>query len=128
MKWNWNRTNDETSFNVTTVREDNKAPEECVTTATINQLYWDDMYEILVEYTRNQRRCHDLRYAMNISEEERNTIQWIWDGNVPQKYITSNGKALGKWINTQRTAKTDRLLHPKREARLHNLGLNWRCK
>ncbi|KAL7449002.1 hypothetical protein ACHAWC_001111 [Mediolabrus comicus] len=50
---------------------------------------------------------------------------WVWDGNVPTNYKTKCGKALGRWINNQRSEKAAGTLKDDREARLVSTGLKW---
>ena len=52
----------------------------------------------------------------------------IWDGNVPKGYKTPCGKALGKWINNQRSAKAKDTLKDDRKVRLTSTGLRWNMK
>merc|ERR1712238_550638 len=47
------------------------------------------------------------------------------DGNVPTMYKTKEGKALGRWINNQRSAKSKGTLKEDREQRLVSTGLKW---
>eukprot|EP00536_Pseudo-nitzschia_multiseries_P007419 jgi/Psemu1/195655/e_gw1.175.46.1 len=51
--------------------------------------------------------------------------EWIWDGNVPTTYKTTDGKALGRWVNNQRSAKSKGSLKEEREKRLVDAGLKW---
>jgi superfamily II DNA or RNA helicase len=44
------------------------------------------------------------------------------DANVPARYETADGFALGKWVNHQRTAWDNGDLDPERERRLEELG------
>jgi Helicase associated domain len=80
---------------------------------------WDSMLECLVEYA-NLRRAEE---TANLSEKDRET--WIWDGNVPTNYKSSDGKALGRWVNNQRSAKSKGSLKEDREQRLIDAGLKW---
>ena len=50
---------------------------------------------------------------------------WVWDGNVPTTYKTKDGKALGRWVNNQRSAKSKGNLKEDREKRLVDAGLKW---
>ncbi|KAL7513792.1 hypothetical protein ACHAXN_011057 [Cyclotella atomus] len=58
-----------------------------------------------------------------LTEEQK--ALWVWDGNVPTNYKTKCGKALGRWINNQRTSKTKGTLKDDREVRLVSTGLKW---
>lgn len=58
-----------------------------------------------------------------MTEEEKKA--WIWDGNVPTTYKTKDGKALGRWVNNQRSAKSKGSLKDEREHRLVDAGLKW---
>ena len=80
---------------------------------------WESMFDALVEY-REERRAEDTK---NMSEEAK--LQWTWDGNVPTNYKTKDGKALGRWINNQRSAKGKGNLKEEREERLVAAGLKW---
>ena len=51
---------------------------------------------------------------------------WFWDGNVPTRYKTPCGKALGRWIEGQRQVKAKDKMRDDREARLTSTGLRWR--
>ena len=53
---------------------------------------------------------------------------WIWDGNIPARYKTPCGKALGRWINNQLSAKAKDALKDDREVRLASTGLRWKMK
>lgn len=80
---------------------------------------WEEMYECLVLYVQEQRE----KETKNMSEEERE--RWEWSGNVPTMYKTKDGKALGRWINNQRSAKSKGSLKMEREVRLVRTGLKW---
>lgn len=87
------------------------------TSNTQSNQKWDEMFECLVEYVREQNAKH--------SGTMRGGKPWKWDGNVPTTYKTKDGKALGRWINIQRSAKTKGSLKPEREERLLSTGLKW---
>lgn len=87
------------------------------TSNTQSNQKWDEMFECLVEYVREQNTKH--------SGTMRGGKPWKWDGNVPTTYKTKDGKALGRWINNQRSAKTKGSLKPEREERLLSTGLKW---
>jgi len=57
--------------------------------------------------------------------DKRQKAEWIWDGNVPTSYKAPCGKALGRWINNQRSAKAKGTLKDDREVRLVSTGLKW---
>jgi hypothetical protein len=80
---------------------------------------WEEMFECLVNYVKEQK----AKETGGISEED--AIRWEWTGNVPTMYKTNNGKALGRWINNQRSAKSKGSLKPEREQRLVGTGLKW---
>ncbi len=98
-----------------------KTPSSTKTTsATIQaQQKWDEMFQCLVKFIEETReRC--TRH-MNAQQK----AKWIWDGNVPTSYKTPCGKALGRWINNQRSAKVKGTLKDEREVRLVSSGLKW---
>mmetsp|Transcript_33958 Transcript_33958/g.74487 ORF Transcript_33958/g.74487 Transcript_33958/m.74487 type:complete len:1402 (+) Transcript_33958:287-4492(+) len=78
---------------------------------------WDEMYDCLVAYVKEQYAKH--------SGSVKGGKAWKWGGNVPTTYKTRDGKALGRWINNQRSAKTKGSLKPEREKRLLSTGLKW---
>ena len=80
---------------------------------------WDSMFECLLEFV-DERKQEETKDA---SEEEKK--EWIWDGNVPTTYKTKDGKALGRWVNNQRSAKSKGVLKGDREKRLVDAGLKW---
>eukprot|EP00559_Dactyliosolen_fragilissimus_P002081 CAMPEP_0184868146 /NCGR_PEP_ID=MMETSP0580-20130426/29324_1 /TAXON_ID=1118495 /ORGANISM="Dactyliosolen fragilissimus" /LENGTH=1157 /DNA_ID=CAMNT_0027368839 /DNA_START=724 /DNA_END=4197 /DNA_ORIENTATION=+ len=80
---------------------------------------WDEMLDELMKYKEEQRE----KQINSLSEEEKK--EWVWDGNVPTMFKTKDGKALGRWINNQRSAKTKGNLKPERERRLLGTGLKW---
>jgi hypothetical protein len=71
---------------------------------------WDSMFETLEEYVRDKTR--------NGSK---------WDGNVPANYRTNHDppRALGRWINRQRSAFGKQKLKSEYESKLNELGLKW---
>jgi hypothetical protein len=79
---------------------------------------WDEMYECLLEFVEQQKV--DTR---GMSEKEKKEVEW--DGNVPTTYRTKDGKALGRWINNQRSAKHKGVLKKERELKLMGTGLKW---
>jgi len=84
-----------------------------------SQQKWDDMFECLVKFIEETR----AEATKDMSEEEKKA--WVWDGNVPTNYKTKCGKALGRWINNQRSAKAKGTLKDDREVRLVSTGLKW---
>jgi hypothetical protein len=71
---------------------------------------WDSMFETLEEY---------------VDEKTRNGAKW--DGNVPANYKTNHDppRALGRWINRQRSAYGKRKLKREYESKLKEIGLKW---
>lgn len=84
-----------------------------------SQQKWDDMFNYLVKFIEETRQ----EATKNMPEEKKKT--WVWDGNVPTNYKTKCGKALGRWINNQRSAKSKGTLKDDREVRLVSTGLKW---
>lgn len=71
---------------------------------------WDSMYETLVEYV-----------------EEKTKNGGKWDGNVNATFRTSHDppRALGRWINRQRSAYIKKNLKAEYASKLSALGLKW---
>jgi Helicase associated domain len=80
---------------------------------------WDSMFECLVEFI-NERREEE---TTGQSEEDKNA--WVWDGNVPTTHKAKDGKAIGRWVNNQRSAKGKGSLKGERLQRLESIGLKW---
>lgn len=80
---------------------------------------WDAMYECLLEFVEERR----AEATKGMTEAEKK--EWIWDGNVPTTHKTKDGKALGRWVNNQRSAKSKGALKDEREKRLVDAGLKW---
>ena len=80
---------------------------------------WDEMFECLKEYVREVK----IKETKGMSEDEK--LKWEWSGNVPTMYKTKDGKALGRWVNNQRSAKSKGTLKDERESRLLSTGLKW---
>jgi len=80
---------------------------------------WDGMYECLLQFIE-ERKTNETK---GLSEEEKS--RWVWDGNVPTNYKTADGRALGRWVNNQRSAKGKGTLKEERELRLVQSGLRW---
>jgi Helicase associated domain len=79
---------------------------------------WDEMFECLLEFVKEQTVD-----TTGMTEKERKEVEW--DGNVPTTYKTTDGKALGRWINNQRSAKHKGVLKKEREIKLMSTGLKW---
>jgi hypothetical protein len=84
-----------------------------------SQQKWDDMFECLVEFIEETRE----KSTRHMNEKQK--AAWVWDGNVPTSHKTRCGKALGRWINNQRSAKAKDTLKDDREVRLVSTGLKW---
>lgn len=71
---------------------------------------WDCMFETLEEY---------------VEEKTRNGAKW--DGNVPANYRTNHDppRALGRWINRQRSAFAKKKMKPEYESKFNEIGLKW---
>jgi hypothetical protein len=80
---------------------------------------WESMFDCLLMYVEEQKR-EETRGMSGTQKKE-----WEWDGNVPTTYKTKDGKALGRWVNNQRSAKSKGTLKEDRETRLVNSGLKW---
>jgi hypothetical protein len=73
---------------------------------------WDAMYDTLVQYVTERK-----------SANNNNT----WDGNVPANHKTNGNpsRALGRWINRQRSAYGKGTLKKEYVDKLSELGLRW---
>jgi len=80
---------------------------------------WEQMFECLLQFA-DDRKLEETKGASDKEKEE-----WVWDGNVPTSYKTKDGKALGRWVNNQRSAKNKGTLKDEREERLVEAGLKW---
>lgn len=100
---------------------------------------WDEMYECLIKYAEI-KRAEGMKY---LSGKQKETYEW--DGNVPTTYKvcqlvhslifvfcahlvflkTPDGKALGRWVNNQRSAKAKGNMRRDREEKLESTGLRW---
>ena len=80
---------------------------------------WDSMFDCLVEFIKERKEVE----TKDLSDEE--IKDWAWDGNVPTTFKTKDGKALGRWVNNQRSAKSKGVLKEDREKRLVDAGLKW---
>jgi hypothetical protein len=78
--------------------------------SVLNNVSWENMYDELAAYAK-ERRAEDPNNA--------------WDGNCPTKHETQDGKALGRWVNRQRTLYTKQKLKKEYVAKLEVLGLKW---
>ena len=97
-----------------------RAPSSTPKPSTLqSQQKWDDMFNYLVKFIEETRQ----EATKNLPEEKKKA--WVWDGNVPTNYKTKCGKALGRWINNQRSAKSKGTLKDEREVRLVSTGLKW---
>jgi hypothetical protein len=77
----------------------------------IQTVSWDEMFDALIVYV----------------EEQRSKAGGKWDGNVPTGYRTSGepSRALGRWINRQRSAYAKNRLKDEYKEKLSLLGLKW---
>lgn len=80
---------------------------------------WDNMFGALLKYVEERR----VEETKNMTPEEK--AAWTWEGHVPTVFKTKDGKALGRWINNQRSAKGKDQLREDREDRLVAAGLKW---
>lgn len=80
---------------------------------------WDNMFECLIEFIEERKG----EETFGQSDEDKK--EWSWDGNVPTTFKTKDGKALGRWVNNQRSAKSKGVLKDDREKRLVDAGLKW---
>ena len=73
---------------------------------------WDGMFDTLKEYADQQIK--------KLGAE-------TWDGNVPANYRTSDNppRALGRWVNRQRSAYAKKKLKNEFVDKLNVLGLKW---
>ena len=96
------------------------ATTNCTEHVSQSQQKWEDMFECLVRYIEETQEMA----TSHMNDEQKAT--WIWDGNVPNSYRTPCGKALGRWINNQRSAKAKDKLKDDRKVRLISTCLRWR--
>lgn len=68
-----------------------------------NETKWSFMYKLATEYKKEHGNL-----------------------NIPQNYITSDGKTLGLWLQTQRNNYRDGKLRPERIKLLEDIGISWR--
>jgi hypothetical protein len=80
---------------------------------------WDSMFDVLVKFI-DERKQEETEGQ---SQDEKD--KWSWDGNVPTCFKTKDGKALGRWVNNQRSAKSKGTLKEDREDQLIKAGLKW---
>jgi hypothetical protein len=80
---------------------------------------WDSMFECLLLF------IDDRKTEENIDLSEEDCKDWFWDGNVPTTFKSKDNKALGRWVNNQRSAKSKGVLKEDREKRLVDAGLKW---
>lgn len=71
---------------------------------------WESMFETLCQYVKGKEKGGNE-----------------WDGNVPANYRTEDvpPRALGRWINRQRSAYGKNKLKPEYVAKLNGIGLKW---
>jgi hypothetical protein len=71
---------------------------------------WESMFDTLCEYVEEKRKGGTE-----------------WDGNVPANYKTEDEppRALGRWINRQRSAYGKKKLKGEYVSKLNKLGLKW---
>ena len=71
---------------------------------------WESMFETLCQYVEGKKKGGNE-----------------WDGNVPANYRTEDvpPRALGRWINRQRSAYGKSKLKPEYVAKLNEIGLKW---
>ena len=80
---------------------------------------WESMFDCLLKFIEERKKDG----TAGMTEAQR--AEWAWDGNVPTTYKTKDGKALGRWVNNQRSAKSKGTLKKEREKRLVDAGLKW---
>ena len=80
---------------------------------------WESMFDCLLKFI--ELRKTEGTDGMTDAQKE----EWAWDGNVPTTFKTKDGKALGRWVNNQRSAKSKGSLKKEREKRLVDAGLKW---
>eukprot|EP00533_Pseudo-nitzschia_delicatissima_P009699 CAMPEP_0116078032 /NCGR_PEP_ID=MMETSP0327-20121206/385_1 /TAXON_ID=44447 /ORGANISM="Pseudo-nitzschia delicatissima, Strain B596" /LENGTH=1264 /DNA_ID=CAMNT_0003568549 /DNA_START=103 /DNA_END=3898 /DNA_ORIENTATION=- len=80
---------------------------------------WESMFDCLLKFIEQRKK--DGTSGMTEAQK----AEWAWDGNVPTTYKTKDGKALGRWVNNQRSAKSKGTLKNEREKRLVDAGLKW---
>ena len=80
---------------------------------------WDGMYETLKEYSEQQTKKSGGGDDVNQPS--------VWDGNVPATYRTNDNppRALGRWVNRQRSAYAKKKLKKEFVDKLNELGLKW---
>ena len=71
---------------------------------------WESMFETLCQYIKEKKKGGNE-----------------WDGNVPANYRTEDNppRALGRWINRQRSAYGKSKLKPEYVVKLNEIGLKW---
>jgi hypothetical protein len=71
---------------------------------------WESMFETLCQYVEEKKKGGNE-----------------WDGNVPANYRTEDvpPRALGRWINRQRSAYGKNKLKPEYVVKLNEIGLKW---
>lgn len=80
--------------------------------SVLTSITWESMFDTLCEYV----------------EEKKESNGRPWDGNVPATYKTVNDdppRALGRWINRQRSAYSKNKLKEEYVEKLNSIGLRW---
>mmetsp|Transcript_56047 Transcript_56047/g.135664 ORF Transcript_56047/g.135664 Transcript_56047/m.135664 type:complete len:1330 (+) Transcript_56047:258-4247(+) len=80
--------------------------------SVLTSITWDSMFDTLKEYV----------------EEKKQNNGGTWDGNVPATYKTVKvdpPRALGRWINRQRSAYSKGKLKEEYVNKLNSIGLRW---
>ena len=80
--------------------------------SVLTSITWDSMFDTLKEYV----------------EEKKQNNGGSWDGNVPATYKTVKDdppRALGRWINRQRSAYSKGKLKEEYVDKLNSIGLRW---
>ena len=80
--------------------------------SVLTSITWDSMFGTLKEYV----------------EEKKQSNGGTWDGNVPATYKTVKDdppRALGRWINRQRSAYSKGKLKEEYVNKLNSIGLRW---
>lgn len=68
------------------------------------------MYKVLEEYVKERKEL-----------DPKNS----WDGNVPANYKTKDGKALGRWVNRQRSNYGKKKIKKEQIEKLNAIGMKW---
>jgi hypothetical protein len=98
---------------------------------------WESMYDTLVDYVEEKVRKSSERLLSYLnasrylsvgiwpSSQKKEGVNW--DGNVPANYKTNDNppRALGRWINRQRSAHVKKKLKKEYVDKLSDIGLKW---